>query len=603
MRAGFGGQAASCYSSRLILERPIRDTQPLGRSWLALLAILVVGVPGLLLGIDHRLTTHTMENLAIVTSQETFLRQAAGDHSAWLVTTNDGMPRLEKPPMATWLNLLAWRDLDPATTPPQQLIHRARCVTVMLGVMMLASIFLIGRMLGDIRFAALATISVASTFFFQRQVRTASYDIHYVAWTTAAVALGLWAMNPLGSRPTTLRRIAGWGGCAIALCAAAMSKNPLPYLLALPPLIAAILMLSQRRMADAALLSAATLLSAAPVVAWYWHVFETYPRLAERALGREITQPRSDYQPLWYYLGVFGLVVPWTLWLIGALIEPFRMPAGWSRRVAMLALFWFGFILVGMSIPAAKQQRYVLGIVPAIGILLSCFIRRHDERAGRGEDDRMFRTLFGGTWIVLAIASIGGAWFLAAQQQYIELMTRWQSEADAVVVPLVMPAAFALAIALLAICVVGWRSHADRPWLSSMAMAMWMLLLMTVFWRQEAGAVSERVQQYVDEAARIRAIVGDSPLRSLRVTREDSQWQFNEEFRIYYGRLIERIHPDELDEWLAGRGNAAYIVARSTDRASEILRTHGFERVDQARIDRNELQDLWAWRLAATPTP
>ena len=106
-------------------------------------------------------------------------------------------------------------------------------------------------MLGDWRFAALATFSVASTFLFQRQARTASYDIHYVAWTTVAVGLGIWAMNPLGPAPIIWRRLAGWGGCAIAFTAAVMSKNPLPYVLGVPPLIAMIVMLSQRRRVDA----------------------------------------------------------------------------------------------------------------------------------------------------------------------------------------------------------------------------------------------------------------------------------------------------------------------------------------------------------------
>ncbi|HEX5691087.1 MAG TPA: hypothetical protein VFX76_13830, partial [Roseiflexaceae bacterium] len=351
-----------------------------------LFAILAISVPGLLFGIGERLTTHTMENLAIVTSQETFYRIAEGEPTALLVTYNDGLPRLEKPPLVSWLNLLAWSDLDPATAPPQQLVFRTRCVSIAMGVLMLAAIFLLARLLGDVRFAALATLTIASTFYFQRQARTASYDIHYVAWTTIAIALGFWAMNPLGVAPSCVRKAIGWGGCAIALCAAAMSKNPLPYVLALPTMITAIVMLSSRRASDALWLAAAALLSAVPVVAWYWHVFDTYPDLARRALGRELMQPRSSYQALWYYLGLFGLVVPWTLWLIGSLIEPFKIAGDAPerrRRVAMFALLWFACIFVGMSIPAAKQQRYILGILPSIALLLSIFMRQHEERAAR----------------------------------------------------------------------------------------------------------------------------------------------------------------------------------------------------------------------------
>src|SRR5688572_26921600 len=250
-----------------MIEDPAHKRQSARRDWLVLGVILALTLPSLVLGLDVRLSTHTMENLAVVTSQETFLRLAEDPGTGLIVSTNDGQPRLEKPPMLVWLNLLAWSDLDPATATPQQLIFRARCVTVALSLMMLASIYLLGRSLGDWRFAALATMSIASTFFFQRQARTASYDMHYVAWTNAAVALGIWAMNPLGPAPLAVRRVVGWGGCAVAFAAAVMSKNPLPYLLGLPPLIAAIVLLSERRRSDAIWLIAAVLCSVIPVAA------------------------------------------------------------------------------------------------------------------------------------------------------------------------------------------------------------------------------------------------------------------------------------------------------------------------------------------------
>ncbi len=567
--------------------------------WLALLAIVALCLPALTLGASRKLSSHTMENMAIVTSQETWYRMAEGEPLAWLVSTNDGVPRLEKPPMATWLNLFAWIDLDPAAAAPQQLIFRARCVTAALGLMMLASIFLMARMLGDVRFAALATMAVASTIFFERQARTASYDIHYVAWTTLAIALGLWAMRPLGESPSMLRRCIGWGGCALSLCAAVMSKNPLPYLLALPTLAAAIVLLSPRRKIDALCLIVAVLASAVPVGAWYWHVFAAYPRLAERALSREVQQPRTDYQVVYYYLALFGLVVPWTLWLLGSIVEPFRMPRGERRRSAMFALFMFAFIIVSMSIPAAKQQRYILGILPAVGLLVAAFIRRHDDRVRAGETDQVFRMIAASTWVALGAASFLAPWFLAAQDQYIQIAKQWLDDPHAVATSLAWPWAIMLALLLISICVLGWRWHAAQPWRSSMAMGVWMILLMTAFWPCEATSPDPRLQAYVDGTARVRAIVGNAPLRSLRMTKPDVGWQFNEEFRIYYGRLIHRVWPDELDAWLRTVNGDAYVLARPEPERIELLQRHGFERIAQAQVDKNDLQDLWRRRKPA----
>lgn len=565
------------------------------------MAILIATAPSLLPGIDVRLTTHTMENLAVVTSQETWLRLDAGEPDAWLVGSNDGEPRLEKPPMVTWLNLLAWSDLDPATTSPQALIHRARCVSIVMGMLLLAAVFLLASMLGDVRFAALATLVIASTIFFQRQARTASYDIHYVAWTALAVALGVWAIRPLHPDPSSIaRRVAGWGGCALALTAAAMSKNPLPYLLALPALIASVAMLSPsgRRRSDALWLTASALLSAAPVAAWYLHVFTAWPALAERALGREIRQPRAEYPPPYYYVGLLGLIVPWSIWMIGGLIEPFRMIDPKRRRAGMLMVLWFGLIFVAMSIPAAKQQRYILGVLPSIGLLVAMFIRQHDERTAESppRDDRLFRLLFAGLWCVLVLVTLTLPWVFTSPDMLMSMQGRVARDGDLPFAPLGWIPSIALAVLLMIVCAAGWRWHAVRPWRSSVAMAVWMLMVMPVYWRQEAREPSSRIEAFDAEAARIRSIVGDAPLRSLRTDRRDIARQLNEEFRIYYGRLIRRVWPDQIQDWIDACPAEAFVLAQPSPERSTILRAHGFEMIDQVQVDKNDREELWRWR-------
>jgi len=569
------------------------------RAWLVLGLIIVACLPALMVGIGQRLSTHTMENVALVTSQETWLRVHHGESNAWLVSTNDGKPRLEKPPLLTWLNLLAWSDLDPATATPQQLTLRARCVSVSMGLLMLASVFWIGVTLADVRLAALAALAVGSTFFFQRQARTASYDIHYAAWTTLAVAAGLWAMRPFGPIPTTMRRVVGWGCCMVALTAAAMSKNPLPYLMAVPPLIAAIVKLSPAKRTDAFWLTAITLLSAVPVGAWYWHVFANYREVAEVALGREVVQPRAgDFQPVYYYLGLLGLVVPWTLWLVGGLIEPFKLERGSRRRIAMFALFWFAFVFIVHSIPPAKQQRYILAIMPAVGLLIAMLFRQHAERAAIAQRDRLFERIFAATWIALGVVSVAAAPFLAMNQRLLAWFTRGDEIAAPVIASTNWPVAVAASVMLLALAVVGWSWHRSQPWKSAVAMAAWMLVLMAVFWRQEAMNPTPRVQAFVDEAARMNAIIDDAPLYSLRwVNLFDNwyEWKINEEFRFYLGRTIPRVQRDEFEPWIQRQTQTTFIMVRPADDATELLQRLGLTLIDQAMVDKDDLHEVWKW--------
>jgi hypothetical protein len=353
-------------------------------------------------------------------------------------------------------------------------------------------------------------------------------------------------------------------------------------------------------------LTATALLSAAPVVAWYWHVFANYPEMAERALGREVRQPRTgDFQPVYYYLGLFGLIVPWMLWLVGGLIEPFKMHDRARRRAAMFAFVWFACIFIGLSIPAAKQQRYILAAMPAVGLLIAMFFREHDERAVQSRPDRLFDVIAAGTWIALGLVSLGVPVFFARQDWFVKMFARWMEDPGQAVVQLPWLFAIALTVALLLICVVGFGWHARAPWKSAIAMAMWMILLMTVYWRQEALIPAARVQVFVDEAARVRGVVGDAPLYSLRWERKpresrreqaDFFWKINEEFRFYFGRLIHRVWSGDFDQWLAQQRGEVFVMLRPLPEHAEktaFLAARGFTLVDHAQVDTEDRQELW----------
>ena len=560
-------------------------------------------MPALLIRLGAPVPTNSMEDKALVSSQESWLRWQEGEPGAWLVTMNDGQPRVEKPPMLAWLNFLAWSDFSLEHAPPETLALRARLVSAMLGLVMLGAIFWMGMIMADRPAAVIATLAVGSTLFFQRQARMASYDIQFVAWATLAVAAALWAIGPRA--PIVLsphgggrtRRIAGWSICGIATACSVMSKNPLAFLMVLIPVIAAIALVGgtpQRRLANIIGAAGAMLVAMIPAVPWYWHVAVTYPELVA-ILKHEATQPRPVYLPVYYYFGLFGLIVPWTVWLICGLVQPWMNRDHQERRRQLIAWMWFVLIFVFFSIWAAKQQRYVLPILPAFGLLCAQVIREHQARADRGNGDRTARGLGAAIWIIAFIASLLFGPLLAMQDWLGRHAVGFQQER---LVDTGWPVAIIVSMVLLAISIAGWRWNSRwKPVRSAMARGCWSLAFMGVFWAVDAGEPNRTKEVQLDkiEAERTAKLVGGAPLRSLRIDQKDEQqYKINEEFRFYYGRLIRHVSPHELSAFASQTPGPAYVLAKAQPHYLAALRDAGYRRVDDhIETDEGDVQELW----------
>ncbi|MCI0362819.1 MAG: hypothetical protein L0219_02990, partial [Phycisphaerales bacterium] len=285
----------------------------------ALLVTLLACLPPILIDLGKGLTIRPTEQTALASSQETWLRTREGQAASAWVAFNDGQPSIDKPPLVAWMNMLAWTGLDPATATPVQLTYRARLMSVVMGLIAIASIFWMGNTLVDRRMAVLIALVAGSMFLLQQQARVATYDIHALAWTCLSIAGGLWAMAP-GHATRARHKGFGWVICGTAMACAAMSNNPLAFATIVIPLIVAIAMVPQRRIINLGGLITAVLIGAAPVAAWYWQVDQAYGDVRQ-VLTQEVLNP-STPESVFYYVSILGLVLPWTLWMVCGLVHP-----------------------------------------------------------------------------------------------------------------------------------------------------------------------------------------------------------------------------------------------------------------------------------------
>jgi 4-amino-4-deoxy-L-arabinose transferase-like glycosyltransferase len=559
-------------------------------SWLMLVLCLALCAPPLFVGLRHRPSTHTMEHIALLSSQETWIRQHAGEGRAWLMPTNNGIARIVKPPMLVWLNLAAWTDLKPGAATPEALLFRARLISIATGLAMIAGIFWLGRTLGDLRLAVLSALSAGAMLFLQRQMRTASYDIEFTAWATLAVAAGTWALAPLESALNRGRRLAGWLLAGLFMACSWMTKNPLALVLAAPPLLASVILLPRHGRRDwTGLLIAmgACLLLVAP-----WHLYAIIAiDDALATLLREFKQPRGDdAQPPYYYFGVFGLVFPFCFLLIAGLYHPFDW--AWkdfappdprtARRIRLVPFIWFLLIFAFFSVAEAKQQRYILPIIAPAALLIGRVWCDHGLVLRRAPERIRVAWISGPHWFMLTLVSVAIALVGVAG------LAGWRLPPDVEAgLPLHNEQALALGGVLIVVAATGWRLHQKhRAEAAGLITAAWSLIAAAPFWfgysRQPTA-----FDATIHAAQSLREELAGETLWYPSVFPIDLACE--EEFRFYYGDFIRPADRARLAD-----ATTRYVLAESRADHRALLDSLGYALVRPVAEGPERTRELWA---------
>jgi 4-amino-4-deoxy-L-arabinose transferase-like glycosyltransferase len=535
-----------------------------GVAWAAPLLALLIALPPMFVRHGATQPARIMEHLSILTSQETWLALKSGAPGAsWVIPTWNGEPRVNKPPLLVWMNLLAWSDLRPETADLMRLVERSRRLAVVLSLAGLLGIIWAGAALGDIRRGALAAAIAGTSFFFVRQARFASYDTHLVAWLALSGAAGVWAMQLGRGAPRAGRLAAGSALSGIFLAAAILTKGPLALLLGAGPMLAIALTRPASRARRAAGVALAVLAAAAICAPWYLHVLR-YVESAGPRMMREYQAHRDEFQPPWYYLGLLALFLPWSLAMTAGLLRPreeageggsgrLEGPAGAGPRAWRADWIWFVFIFVVMSIPAAKQQRYIAPIVPAAALLAADAWARPP---GAGAAGRFWRFAGPAQWALLAGVAAGVPAFALLEPAL--LARGWISEPTLSHVP--WPA-WAVLLPLLpaAVGVAGRRAGAGGRWTAGLLAAAAISLAATAAFAGYAvsGHGDYRCRA---EALEIDRLVGATPFYHLRQG-ADRRALPRIEFLMYTRRVVPAVDPADIDRRRAA-GEAFFVAAR-----------------------------------------
>jgi 4-amino-4-deoxy-L-arabinose transferase-like glycosyltransferase len=301
------------------------------------------------------------------------------DRGDWITPTLQGNPWLEKPPLYYWQAMIAYRvgrALLPANGVTDQTARISSAIDAAL-LIIVFYVFLRRFRPGSEVDGALILASCAGIIGYARAASpdmplTASFAIALLAW---------WAWY------RDKRRLA-LAAFYTFLALGTLAKGPVaPFLAGVILLIFAVIK-RDWRVIRGTLWIPGILLFFAVSLPWYIAVqlrnpqfFRTF--IFEHNLGRFAEDLYHHRQPFWFYLPVLLLAtLPWTLWLILAIVERCRLI--WSERREAFAtcedsfqLFLLIWVLVPIVFFGASQSKlpgYILPAIPAVGLLVSEYL-------------------------------------------------------------------------------------------------------------------------------------------------------------------------------------------------------------------------------------
>jgi len=310
------------------------------------------------------------------------------DRSDWVTPTLDGKPWLEKPPLYYWQAMLAYRGAR-ALQPAQGGIteQTARFPGAIDAALMIAAIYFFLRRFhpGSEFDGALITASCVGVIGFAHAAAT---DMPLSA--TFAIALLGWYAWYESQRRVDLAIFYIFLGLGM------LAKGPIAPALAV---VIVVLFAAAKRDWTSILRTLwipGIVLFFAVSLPWYIAVQMRNPEffrvfILEHNLARFSSNVYHHPQPFWFYLPVFLLaVMPWSLWLMAAVVERVREQVSEGRDAfaspddtwALFLLIWMIVPVVFFSASQSKLPGYIVPAVPAAALLVTEYLAaRRDEGA------------------------------------------------------------------------------------------------------------------------------------------------------------------------------------------------------------------------------
>lgn len=355
---------------------------------------------------NHIINTDIMESRNIITAREMVY------DGNWIIPTMNGEPRLEKPPLPTWITAVA-EMISPDN------ISLQRGMAALAAILLVAYFYLFASRIMK-QNPLVPTLLLCTCYNIILMGRTASWDIYCHAFMMAAI---YHTARALTKDKHSLRNfiIAGiFSGLSI------QSKGPVsPYALLLPFIIAFAITARPNGKKHIKAITTAIIVALVLGSSWYVYVNLTCTDTLHAVIEKESGSWINHNVRAWYYYWKFFLETGvWSLLLLTAIILPLFNRNQRTQKQYLFPLLWLTASLVLLSLLPEKKTRYLLPtLIPAcylMGTMVNRWITEFRNNQYTTIDKISMRTntlLIALATIILPIA----AWIFLYKPEHITL--------------------------------------------------------------------------------------------------------------------------------------------------------------------------------------
>ena len=324
----------------------------------------------------------------------------------WLLTTINGEPRYQKPPLPTWLTAFSAALFGIKTVWALRLP-----AAIMTLVLVLFSYKFAKKLTSEKLFAFISSLIMATSFYIVASARDGQWDIYTHGFMVVCIyPLYLFFTEENHKYRNVL--LAGlFFGCSF------LSKGPVSLYAMLLPFLIAFGIVYKYKNFKARWLPLLLFLVVAFIVSswWHWYTIKFDPIAAEITKKETTNWISYETKPFYYYWSFFTQSGVWTLPAFIALLYPYLKNRVFNKKAYLFTFLWTMISVVLLSIIPEKKSRYLLPVLIPMALNTGFYIEYLFQKFRELKDKRETIPVYFNFGLIAFIGiafPIGGYFFL-----------------------------------------------------------------------------------------------------------------------------------------------------------------------------------------------